>query len=447
MSHQGQGINVPTGQFFAGGQARGQLARGQLDVQQGQLGVQQESLDLAQQKQQDLVTKQIGDAAKANFKALEEELGGIGEQLEILRAQPDSPQKEQSIQSLLDIASSISGKTIENLDLTAANTGTSFDFEKARIQRQLAKLQAGPVVSAGQRAEFAGKVTGAGAGAAKVAEAAVTGVPLVEDKPLNTASLNAAMKLRRTGETIDPVVFGADVARTVNALTPEQAVTASVQAQATGAPEDFFVGQQKAEAKEFRDQARDSLNALSSIQRIREIMQQDDFVSGLTGSIIQTIQSIEGNVRQAVKATGGEIEGNPFDVSKYDLSGFGEFAAASQAFKTNVVGLAIQIARAAEPGGKLSDKDVQLQLNRLAANSGDPNQILAALDEVDRSIVTSLKNSSIVLKLKPEQIPQEIQNLFSGLGQTTISDIPGLSPEDITALKKRAAELRAKKEQ
>jgi len=426
-------INVPTGQLFAGGEARGQIASQQLGLQGRTASVQEGSLELAQQKQQDLQIKQIGDQARANFKALEEELGGISEQLEILRAQPESTQRDESINSLLQAAGTISSKTVENLDLTAASTGTSFDFEKARIQRLFSNLKS-PTVSAKEKAEFAGKVSGTGTGTAKVTEAAVTGVPLVAPKAPNVQNFIQ----EGTGQRISIDVNAPGASQQVAQLTGQGFFKVSTTEAGTPAE---FAALAKKEPQEFRKTELASRNALSTLDRVNEIIQSGDFVSGLTGAVIQTLKSVEGNIRQAVKATGGEIEGNPFDSSKYDLSGFGEFAATSQAFKTNIVGLAIQLAHAAEPGGKLSDKDVQLQLNRLAANSGDPNQIRAALAEVERNILVNLENFGTTLKLSPEQFPQDLAARLTEIGA---SETPPLNPSDITFMLKRKQELEAK---
>jgi len=100
---------------------------------------------------------------------------------------------------------------------------------------------------------------------------------------------------------------------------------------------------------------------------------------------VRGIANAAGNVIQASRLF-GEDDTPLLGTAQYTFGEFGEAAAKSQAFRSNVANLSYVLARASEPGGKLSDRDVQNQINRLAANVGDQNATLAAFDEVERQV-------------------------------------------------------------
>lgn len=82
-----------------------------------------------------------------------------------------------------------------------------------------------------------------------------------------------------------------------------------------------------------------------------------------------------------------------FDLSlnpeNYDFGNL-ETAEMSAATRSNILSLAFAIARSREPGGRLSDTEVQQALNTISANSGSPGQINASLREVVRESVQAV---------------------------------------------------------
>ena len=85
----------------------------------------------------------------------------------------------------------------------------------------------------------------------------------------------------------------------------------------------------------------------------------------------------------------------------------------SAAFRTNVVNLALLLARAAEPGGRLSNEDVSRQLTRIAATAGDKGQLFASLEEISRAVKLNFQNrrmpTGAFIKNLPE-IPDELKS-------------------------------------
>ena len=93
----------------------------------------------------------------------------------------------------------------------------------------------------------------------------------------------------------------------------------------------------------------------------------------------------------AARPAAAGFDDTPLLSASYDMEGFTGAGAESAAFKSNVINLAYVLARAKEPGGRLSDRDVQAQIDRMAADGGNKEAILASLDEIDRASITSLK--------------------------------------------------------
>ena len=169
-------IQVPTGQFFAGGQARGQQARGQLGVQQAQVGIQQESLELSQQKQQEAQFKGLADNARKNAQLIEEDIKGVLVELKKAEALPDdNPNKVKIITALQSAVSRAVATGGENLERVQGLTGIDLRLEGARLQKLGRKISG---IRLREEAGIAGAITGE----VKVAEAEVTGVPLVTPK-------------------------------------------------------------------------------------------------------------------------------------------------------------------------------------------------------------------------------------------------------------------------
>lgn len=189
--------------------------------------------------------------------------------------------------------------------------------------------------------------------------------------------------------------------RSVDLSTPEgmQAATelagsgyVKVGANIQGSTSDVL-GVQKTEVADFRDAEIAVRQANQTIDRMVDQLNDQETVTGALSAGIRGIEGLVGNIKQAGKLFGAEdgdgifAEDGQVQVAGFNFDAFGDSAPKSAAFKTNALNLAYALARADEPGGRLSKEDVQHKLNEIAANSGDKRQIFATLAEVkDRNI-------------------------------------------------------------
>ena len=177
-----------------------------------------------------------------------------------------------------------------------------------------------------------------------------------------------------------------------------------------GTPGDALGGDKK-RLREWESSQVAAAQALSTVDRIKEqIVQGGAEQLSFTGSsakLIDTLKNQASALAGIFKGT-AEVDGRDatdadliarqesYDWGVFDGSKVGNIAKNSAAFRSNVLGLAYSLARASDPGGRLSDRDVQHQINRIAADSGSPAQIAAALGEVERGIVNGITSHSKV---------------------------------------------------
>jgi len=130
---------------------------------------------------------------------------------------------------------------------------------------------------------------------------------------------------------------------------------------------------------------------------------------------------------QSLKATiGGKTvnEQELFDLNLYD---FGDMAAAGAGLQSNVLNLAYSIARIRDPGGRLSDRDVQSAVESITG--GDVPQTLAKLKETRRRTVETFRNDAISRDLK-----NQLGSFEQRFG-ISLDVAGGLSPQDRQRLK------------
>lgn len=124
--------------------------------------------------------------------------------------------------------------------------------------------------------------------------------------------------------------------------------------------------------------------ALGELDRVQEQINTEDTFSGAIGTLATSLAGAIGAVKQTAALFGSNDD--PLFEAEYDFSEFTGAGAATAAFRSNILNLAYLLARSAEPGGRLSDRDVQNQINRLAATSGSKESINAAMEEVRRGV-------------------------------------------------------------
>lgn len=138
--------------------------------------------------------------------------------------------------------------------------------------------------------------------------------------------------------------------------------------------------------REFTDLTASSRTLMNEIDRMKTQVSDDDTFTSVAGGVVQGLSGAVGSLVQIAKASGFE-DADLLNASQYQdeiKSLFGESAAKSAQLRSNLVNVAYMMARASEPGGRLSDSDVRLQMRRLAV-SGDKTQMIGALDEVARA--------------------------------------------------------------
>lgn len=258
------------------------------------------------------------------------------------------------------------------------------------------------------KAEAKGEVTGAQTRAPYIGEeAARLTIPGAKDKAtLDVSRRQVAVSERQQREPdIINFVMPDRTQKGVNRSSPDAAIAVqqilaaggvavgmNVQAENIGG-----ISLPKSSSKDFLESQVAALNMIDAGDRLLEMLPEKDVLTGWASSIVRGLSSLAGNVQQLALATGGTVEGVESELellnpTKYDLSAFGDVAARSAAFRTNVINYAYAAARGREPGGRLSTQDVQTAIDALAASSGDKAQIEAAIKETQREAKVNYAN-------------------------------------------------------
>lgn len=141
-------------------------------------------------------------------------------------------------------------------------------------------------------------------------------------------------------------------------------------------------------------------NLIDSMDRIITLSSRASQASlGLPGTVSGLVdRSISAAIGFAEIAKGwAEIDGQEvdnrqlLDTRLYENL-FSEESGMNAAMKANAVGVAFALARAANPDGRLSDKDVAIQLDRLGLNQSSKVRIAFAISEVKRESYKSAMN-------------------------------------------------------
>lgn len=148
-----------------------------------------------------------------------------------------------------------------------------------------------------------------------------------------------------------------------------------------------------------------SLNVLSETANLRKQLKDSNTISAaFAGGLITGIDTVAQNMVQLAAAV-GQQDNRLLDPQAYNLGSFGAQAASTRSFRSNIINLGYVLARAADPRGQLSNKDVQAQIERIGADSGSPRQMAAALAEIDRAVKTSFNNLDLGLRQRIKNLP------------------------------------------
>jgi len=131
---------------------------------------------------------------------------------------------------------------------------------------------------------------------------------------------------------------------------------------------------------------------------------------------------------QSLKATIGDKTVNEQELFNLNLYDFGTMAAVSAGVQSNILNLAYSIARINDPGGRLSDRDVQTAIEIITG--GDVPQTLVKLKQTRRRMVQGFRNDAISRDLKDRA------DSFEQRFGISLDANGGLSPENAARLKR-----------
>lgn len=152
----------------------------------------------------------------------------------------------------------------------------------------------------------------------------------------------------------------------------------------------------------FIDKQVAALDSIDTIDRMKQQLASGEVFTGIVSGAVRGLASLRGSLVQTASAFGFD-DTSLLDPKRYEFEKFGS-AAQSAAFKANVVDLAYSLARAKD-SGRLSDRDVQLRIDQMAADSGDKELMVASLSEIQRGIQSGIINLHSVLKSTGAAIP------------------------------------------
>lgn len=166
-------------------------------------------------------------------------------------------------------------------------------------------------------------------------------------------------------------------------------------------PESLDLSTDKKTLRDFSAREIEVRNTVGMVDRIVEQVKSGKVFTSIAGSTAIGVNQLVGNIIQLTTIAHGvdaTKDINLIDPDKYagEFAAFGSEAAATRQFRSNVVGLAYALARAEDPGGRLSEMDVKNQLRRIASDSADPVVIEATLKELKRSVIRNYKNAFTV---------------------------------------------------
>lgn len=233
-------------------------------------------------------------------------------------------------------------------------------------------------------------------------------------------------------------------------------VEAPLSVQAAKGEDIGLPGPSDSEAGKYRDAEVSAMTALDILGEMEESLGGDATLTGAAQSVFTALTGAVGSVQQLVRVSGGWAEKGGqrvnerdlLDAESYDFSVFEDESLNTGAFRSNVVALAYMLARASDPSGRVSDADVQNQIQRLGADSGNKDLIRGSIKAVRNQIKKYMKNRHEVLSRDTEGMPA-LSDRFSDKKpfpkvdklmekkEITQEDLDGLSQEEKQELANR----------
>ena len=157
---------------------------------------------------------------------------------------------------------------------------------------------------------------------------------------------------------------------------------------------------QKKEFAELRESEAAVRDVVFLTQQLESQIKENPTIIGFVGGSQRFINSTVNQMTLTAQVLGGTAIVDGKEASEisllnpeiYNIPSFSGSAKQGAAFKSTVVRLSYILARAQEPGGRLSDRDIQSGIDQLGAGSGSPGQILSAIKTVRKNVIESFKN-------------------------------------------------------
>lgn len=227
-------------------------------------------------------------------------------------------------------------------------------------------------------------------------------VPIGQER-FNDREFRAALALRASGQPISQQDFGPEIVRTIGGMSQEQAVETrnAMQGNQISMESDGQGGfrlniggaQSQPRSPEFAQLATADAagsQAINLISRMRQQLSSGQVTTGLVGVGVQALDSVRDQLAQVTQTLSPQQRAL-LDVGRYTSmlpSIPGGSATENARFQSNLITLAYAVARASDPRGQVTERDIQRTLQRLGTGQflSSRDQMGAALDETARSL-------------------------------------------------------------
>lgn len=230
----------------------------------------------------------------------------------------------------------------------------------------------------------------------------------IGNERFNDREFRAALAMRASGLDLGEQDFSPEVRRTLGRLTQEQAVemrnAMSGQQIAfetgpdgttrlimgPGAASGMTASQQGQQIQNLQNAGTQSQFAINLINRMRQQLASGSVATGIVGTGIQALAAAGDQLQQLAGSLTPE-QRQLLDVNRYRAllpTVQGANANDIQRFHTNLITLAYAIARARDPRGQVTERDINRSLSSLGTGTilSDRGQMDAALDETARGL-------------------------------------------------------------
>jgi len=186
----------------------------------------------------------------------------------------------------------------------------------------------------------------------------------------------------------------------------------------------------KPEFKSLREQHTATKNVVDLSKFLQTQAKSNPTVLGFLGGTQKRINSVYAQLKMTAKSLGGsaEVDGKTvnesslIDPDRYHIPSLGKTATEQARFKSIAVRLAYCVARAQDPSGRLSDRDVDNALQQIGGSAQSLEQLVGSLDAVVRNTTQGYYNQYEAVM--GEAIPEEDKFDIAAFGGDLPEGIP-----------------------